>query len=341
MGSAPRRFRCGAIGIGCKHGLRLHLEKCWQTTKWNASKSAPIRIAGGFSTIQPRPGPSAGATTAPAATARASAVPGPHKSKKPDDEISSVVRPAAESADRKSGTFPSDKRQKLIARLLIVTKRAEHGAGDGLAMLLFHAAHLHAQMAGFDNHANTLRSDFFLDGLGNLTGHALLNLQTARKHVDHACNLAESQHTLLRQIGDMGFAEERQEVVFAEAEEFDVFNDDHLVVGHAERRAVQYMIDVQVVTAGQILERFLETLRRLAQPFAIGILSDDLDDLAHVAGNPARIDFLLIVQQNFFGWLGHDRFPSRLSPAYSKLLFPVSWTRMRSSFAWGKDFKRR
>src|SRR5713226_7063177 len=83
--------RCGAIGIGCKHGLRLHLEKCWQTTKWSASKSAPIRIAGGFSTIQPRPGPSAGATTAPAATARASAVPGPHKSPKPDEEISSVV----------------------------------------------------------------------------------------------------------------------------------------------------------------------------------------------------------------------------------------------------------
>src|SRR6266851_3594067 len=215
--------------------------------------------------------------------------PGRTKAKKPDEEISSVVRPAAESADRKSGTFPSDKRQKLIARLLIVTKRAEHGAGDGLAMLLFHAAHLHTQMAGFDNHANTLRSDFFLDGLGNLTGHALLNLQTARKHVNHACDLAESQHTLLRQIGDMGFAEEGQEVVFAEAEEFDVFNDDHLVVGHAERRAVQYMIDVQVVTAGQIFERFLETLRRLAQPFAIGILSDDLDNFAHVAGDAARV----------------------------------------------------
>jgi hypothetical protein len=30
-----------------------------------------------------------------------------------------------------------------------------------------------------------------------------------------------------------------------------------------------------------------------------------------VAGNPARVDFLLIVQQNFFRWLGHDRFPSR------------------------------
>src|SRR5712664_3331569 len=234
----------------------------------------------------------------------------------------------------------ADQREKLVARLLIVAESAEHSAGHCRTVLLLHAAHLHAEMAGFDNHANTLRSDFFLDGLRDLAGHAFLNLQAARKHVDHAGDLAEPQNPLVRQIGHVGLAEERQQMVFAEAEEFDVLHDNHLVVGHAERRAVQYMIQVQVVTAGQILERFLETLRRLAQPFAIRILSDDLDDLAHVAGNPARIDFLLIVQQNFFGWLGHDRFPSRLSPAYSKLLFPVSWTRMRSSFAWGKDFRR-
>ncbi len=139
----------------------------------------------------------------------------------------------------------------------------------------------------------------------------------------------------------MGLAKERQQVVFAETEELDILHDDHLVVSHAKRRAVQNMIQVLMITAGQVLERFLEALRRLAQPFAIRIFPDNLYDLAHVAGDPARIDFLLIVQQNFFRWLGHDRFSSKLSPAYSKLLFPVSWTRMRSSFAWGKDFNRR
>src|SRR6266576_3256531 len=105
-------------------------------------------------------------------------------------------------------------------------------------------------------------------------------------------------------------------MVLAEAEELDILHDDHLVIGHAERRTIQDMIQVQVVTAGQILERFLETLRRFAQPFPI------------------------VIQQNFFGWLGHRWFPSTLSPAYSKLLFAVSWTRMRSSFALGKDLRR-
>src|ERR1700694_1729739 len=234
----------------------------------------------------------------------------------------------------------ADQRKKLVRRLRSVTEGAKHGAGDGLAMLLFHAAHLHAEMAGFDNHADTLRSNFFLDGLRDLAGHALLNLQAARKHVDHAGDLAEAQDTLVRQIGHVGLAEERQQVVFAEAEEFDVLHDDHLVVGHTESRAVQYMVQVQVVTAGQILESFLEALRRFSQAFAIGILSDDLDDLAHVAGDGARVEFLVVVQQNFFRWLVHGGVPSRLSPAHSKLLFPVSWTRMRSSFALGKDFKR-
>src|SRR5260370_2273038 len=234
----------------------------------------------------------------------------------------------------------ADQREKLVARLLIVTESAEHSAGHCRTMLLLHAAHLHTEMAGLDNQANTVRSDFFLDGLGDLAGHALLNLQAARKHVDHAGDLAEPQNTFVRQIGHVGLAEERQKVMFAEAEEFDVLHDDHLIVGHTKRSAVQYMIQVQVVTAGQILERFLESLRRLAQPFAIGILSEDLDDLAHVAGYGARFDFLAVIQKKFFRWLVHGQFPSRLSPAYSKLLFPVSWTRIRSSFALGNVFKR-
>src|SRR5260370_12022310 len=137
----------------------------------------------------------------------------------------------------------------------------------------------------------------------------------------------------------MGLDKERQQVVFAETEELDILHDDHLVVSHAKRRAVQNMIQVLMITAGQVLERFLEALRRLAQPFAIRIFPDNLYDLAHVAGDLARVDFLLIVQQNFFGWLGHDRVPSRWSPAYSKLLFTVFWSRIRLILPLGKCFK--
>src|SRR6266849_1334314 len=75
----------------------------------------------------------------------------------------------------------ADQRQKLVARLLIVTESAKHGARHRRTMLFFHPAHLHAEMAGFDNHADTLGSNFFLDGLRDLAGQAFLNLQAARK----------------------------------------------------------------------------------------------------------------------------------------------------------------
>src|SRR5882762_7088878 len=80
----------------------------------------------------------------------------------------------------------ADQREKLVARLLIVTESAKHGASHRRAMLFFHAAHLHAEVAGFDNHSDTLRSNFFLDGFRDLARYAFLNLQAARKHVDHA-----------------------------------------------------------------------------------------------------------------------------------------------------------
>ena len=207
-------------------------------------------------------------------------------------------------------------------------------------MLFLNAAHLHAQMAGFDDYADALRSDFFLDRFRDLAGHAFLNLQPPREHIDQARDFAEAKNALLRQIGHVSLAEERKNMVFAKAEEFDVLDDDHFIVRHGKRGAVQHMVQILVIAAGQKLQRFFETLRRLAQPFAIGIFTDQLDDFSHVAGDFARVDLFVVIQQNFFRWFGHGRFPSGLSPAYSKLLFPVSSTRMRSSFALGKDFRR-
>src|SRR5260370_5206842 len=92
MGSERKRVRCEATGLGSSHGLRLRLEKCWQTGKWSVLKCAPISIAAGFSTIRPRPGASDGATLAPAATAPAYVARGLHRSAKPDEENPTFAR---------------------------------------------------------------------------------------------------------------------------------------------------------------------------------------------------------------------------------------------------------
>ena len=52
---------------------------------------------------------------------------------------------------------------------------------DGV--LLLDAAHHHAQMPGFDDDADALRFDGVLDGLGDLRGQALLDLQAAREQL--------------------------------------------------------------------------------------------------------------------------------------------------------------
>jgi len=52
---------------------------------------------------------------------------------------------------------------------------------------------------------NAFGADLLRDRFRNLAGHALLNLQPPRVHIDEAGDLAEPEHALAWQIGDVGF----------------------------------------------------------------------------------------------------------------------------------------
>ena len=226
-----------------------------------------------------------------------------------------------------SGIVRADKGKKLVARLLVMAEATQHGTGHGLAVLLFDAAHLHTEVTRLDDHANTLRADFFLNGRSDLAGEALLDLQAPREHIDEPRDFAETDDALVGKIGDMALAEKRQQMVLAEAEEFDVLHDHDLIVGNAEGRAVENIFRILVITAGQEFQRLFVAFRRFTKAFAIRVFPDQLDDLANVAGDPARVKFLLIVQHDFFRRFSHHIYlskPSGLSPAYSKLLLDVS-----------------
>src|SRR6266850_6205751 len=131
-----------------------------------------------------------------------------------------------------------------------MSETAKHGAGHSRTVLLFNAAHLHTQVACFDDHTHTLGTNFFLNGLCDLAGHALLNLQPASEHVYQAGDFAQSEHTLVRQVSDMGLAEEREQVVFAKTEEFNVLHHHHFIVRNAKGGAVQKVVDVLMIAAG-------------------------------------------------------------------------------------------
>src|SRR6266567_7756287 len=172
------------MGTGHFRKSPLPWRKRWWDKRRSACESAPMRTAAGFFTIPQRPEPSGGAMTGLAATGQGCAGRGRRKSGTPDNQIPSVARCGIESTYAGSAILRPDERQKLVTGLLVVAEGPEHGAGNRLAMLFFHAAHLHAEVTSFDNHANALWSDFLLNRFRDLAGHAFLNLQPPREHID-------------------------------------------------------------------------------------------------------------------------------------------------------------
>ena len=57
-------------------------------------------------------------------------------------------------------------------------------------------------------------------------------------------------------------------MVLAQAVEVDVLDDDHLAVIDGEQRAVEDVVDVRVVAAGQEFEGLFDPFRRVHEPFA-------------------------------------------------------------------------
>ena len=84
--------------------------------------------------------------------------------------------------------------------------------------------------------------------LGDLVGQPLLHLQAAAEGIDDARDLAEADHLRARQVGDVALAEERQQVVLAEAVEIDVLHDDHLAVVDREESVIDERLDVDACT---------------------------------------------------------------------------------------------
>ncbi len=83
-------------------------------------------------------------------------------------------------------------------------------------MLLLDPAHHHAKMACLDDDADADGLQNRLQRIADLLTEALLCLQSARVHVDDPWDLAEADHMLARDVPDMHFSREGEEVVLAE-----------------------------------------------------------------------------------------------------------------------------
>ena len=92
--------------------------------------------------------------------------------------------------------------------------------------------------------------------LRDLRGEPLLHLEPPAEHLDQPRDLRQPHDLAARHVGDVALAEERQEMVLAQASEVDVLHDHHLVVLLGEERVVQHLVHVLVVAGRQVPNAF-------------------------------------------------------------------------------------
>ena len=117
--------------------------------------------------------------------------------------------------------------------------------------------------------------------VGDLLGHPLLYLQASRVHLDDARDLGQADDPTFGDVRDRRLAEERQQVVLAQAVERDVLDDHHLAVVDIEDGVVDQPLGIDVIAGGQLAVHAPHRAGRFREAVAVGILAHLDQDLAY------------------------------------------------------------
>ncbi len=112
-----------------------------------------------------------------------------------------------------------------------------------------------------------------LDALLHLKGKSLLHLEPVTEDIYDACDFAQAGNVAVGDVGDVHLSIKRQHVMFAQGEEIDVPDDDHLVVFLLKEGFSERLVWVLRVASGEDLHGFRNAEGCLLQSFALGILS--------------------------------------------------------------------
>lgn len=85
----------------------------------------------------------------------------------------------------------------------IFLEAAEDAASDSGGTRLFDATYHHAEVTRLHDDSNALWVEYFLDGVGDLFGEALLNLQPPREHLGYAWEFGEPDDSIGGHVADV------------------------------------------------------------------------------------------------------------------------------------------
>ena len=176
--------------------------------------------------------------------------------------------------------------EELLACTRIIAHQAVQRGGHGAGAGLLHAAQRHAEVLGLEDDPHALGPQLVLQARRDLRREALLQLKAAGEEVDHACELREPQDALRGEVGDVGDAVERQDVVHAQRLERDLTHDDELVVALVVGEGRQ----VERLGREQLGVRVRHPARRLAQALVVEIGTERGEQLSRGAFHAVAID---------------------------------------------------
>lgn len=166
-------------------------------------------------------------------------------------------------------------------------------------------------MGCLQHHAGAAGIQFLHHQIGDLLRHPLLHLRPFRDDLHDAGQLAQADDLAVRDIGDVGLAEERQQMVFAHAFEVDVLHEDHFVVFFDEGLA-EDLGGVLMQSREQFLIHAGDAIRRFEQPVPFRVFSHGNEDLANRCGNASLVHRTMLAvdsRRSTFDFFRHGRDP--------------------------------
>ena len=117
-------------------------------------------------------------------------------------------------------------------------------------ILLFHAAHHHAEMFCFHDNADATRLQTFHERVGDLDRELFLDLQSTSENIDNARDFGQANNFSVRNVSDVCSTDEWQQVVLTHRIKLDVFDENDLAGVGSEDRFVYDLVEVLPVTVG-------------------------------------------------------------------------------------------